>query len=141
MTAGVPGLGLSGLFVLICAVVMPLRAARRHEPAAHPVRPLGMLGIAAVIIAAVWLTWLTASSVVQRVSTGDGRHQAGPLGEFFGLPLVVVSLAILATVLLGAELASHIVATRPTPTDPPVRTQRCTPDDGEAQSGRPRSSS
>jgi hypothetical protein len=79
---------------------------------------------AASIVGAIIMTWVALSAIARQVTSGSTEPRAGSLGSFLGVPLVVVSLGILAAVLAAAECAAHFIKARPTPTDPPVRTRR-----------------
>ncbi|MBO0729815.1 MAG: hypothetical protein J2P57_11185 [Acidimicrobiaceae bacterium] len=101
MTAGLPGVGLSGLFALLSGLLMPPVALWRHAfgtPRAKGYR-YGLCFVLAVGIAAcASVLWDTLSMMVQFVS---GRAQAA--FRIFGLPTVAISVILLAVILLLAE--------------------------------------
>jgi peptidoglycan/LPS O-acetylase OafA/YrhL len=102
VTAGIPGLGLSGLFMLASALMLPFlrrrnrRASRRRSAGGRLVAMAVAMG---ALVSGVWVF--------------VGAPRSGP-------PLVLVSLAILGAILAVAELALHLIGAEPTPTPPPV---------------------
>jgi len=127
VTAGVPGLGLSGLFVMLSVIVMPAwRTKHRARAQVRPVRVLPLLAIATAIAATTWLTWEAVSLGLHHASTGSTgstrpHGHASFIVSFFGVPVILISLAILIAVVGLAELLAHTVEARPTPTAPAVQ--------------------
>jgi hypothetical protein len=118
MTAGIPCLGLSGLFVILTAAVTPIwRLARRDGDQIRPVRVRAVFALAAAIAAATWLSW-TATAFVLGSLIGVAHH--ANFGTFFGVPIIVVSLLMLLGIIGVAEVAAHVLPHRATPTSPPV---------------------
>jgi hypothetical protein len=119
ITAGVPGLGLSGLFVLLSGLVLPL--ARRRRGPRGPVARL--FGLAVIMTAAIIVTWEmifgaaallhTAVPAPPLSGTPDGH---GP----WRLPIIAVSVSIMLLVIATGEVLLHLVGARPTPTPPPI---------------------
>jgi hypothetical protein len=104
MTAGLPGLGLNGLFVILCTLAIPLR--RSSPPASRRGRLVAMAVVISVATLALWHFGLAALT-----------H--GPtIG--LGVPAIVVTLGILGMVLLVPELQYRVQGTNATPTPPPV---------------------
>jgi hypothetical protein len=131
ITAGIPGLGLSGLFVLISALSLPL--ARRGRDSRAVVARLFRLAV--IMTAAIILTWeaiveaFTALHPARRSSAQPaGRAVAGSGPGFWHLPgigswhlpIIAISLAIIVLVVATAEALLQLVGVRPTPTPPPV---------------------
>lgn len=119
MTAGIPGLGLSGLFALLCALSLPL-ARRRRVPVTR------LLGLAAVMAAAVVLTWETLVEVLAVLHgagvTGPRLRPPAILGHgFWQVPIIAISAATMVLVIAAGEALLHLVGVRPTPTPAPVR--------------------
>ena len=94
MTAGVPGLGLSGLFVLLSALALPL--ARRRKRTRGRVAALFRLGLvmtAAVI--ASWQIFIHALNLFHHHAMGGRSHHLlgnGPSVGPWPVPVSVISL-------------------------------------------------
>src|SRR4051812_16839372 len=132
MSAGLPGLGLSGLFVLLSALVLPLaHGFRSRTSLGHRVRIAPLLGLTAAITAAALCSWWIVALLVHTVVSSGSKTSSGA-AEIYGVPVIVVSLGILAVVLVLPEVLLHTIGTKPTPAVPPVeRPRRLTepPDD------------
>jgi len=116
VTAGVPGLGLSGLFLMASILVMPL--LRRRPGEARPARRRGLLMLAVAIAAATWGAWALVA-----IAVGAGRKGAGAAGlggTVAGIPALAISVAIVGLVLAATEILALILHPRPTPTEPPI---------------------
>ncbi|MBO0822642.1 MAG: hypothetical protein J2P27_02150 [Actinobacteria bacterium] len=133
MIAGVPGLGLSGLFVLLSALALPL--ARRRT--ARRVQVARLFTLAIIMTAAVILSWKAIVATADAIHTGG---QAPPVTAtmsgyaIWRLPVIVVSITIMTAVLAMAKALLHLVGVKPTPTPPPVmsaRNQVITPRESE----------
>jgi hypothetical protein len=111
MNAGLPGLGLSGLFVVLTTLGMPLVRARRRRRSWQP-----LFVLAALVATVGVLGWIAASLFVAGPLGGRRTHS----GSVVGLPVFVLSLAILAVLLLAPEVLLWTIGTRPTPALPPV---------------------
>ena len=119
ITAGVPGLGLSGLFVLLSGLVLPL--ARRRRGSRVPVARL--FGLAVIMTAAIIVTWEVIFGAAALMHTAvPARPLSGtPAGHGLGrLPIIVVSVSIMLLVIATGEVLLHLVGVRPTPTPPPI---------------------
>lgn len=109
MTAGLPGIGLSGLFALISGLFMPAVALWRRMFGARRAMgyKYGLCFVLAVVVAAcAAVVWDSVSALIQFVS---GRAQSA--FRVFGLPTVVVSVIVLAAILLLAEGLLHAIGT------------------------------
>jgi hypothetical protein len=131
ITAGIPGLGLSGLFVLLSALSLPL-AHRGRDTRAVVAR---LFRLAVIMAAAIILTWeaiveaYTALHPARPPSAQPAGHApagAGPgswhlpgIGPWH-LPIIAISLAIIVLVIATAEALLQLVGVKPTPTPPPV---------------------
>src|SRR5262249_50306920 len=73
ITAGVPGLGLSGLFVLLSGLALPL--ARRWRGQGVPVARL--FGLAAIMTAAIIVTWVMIFGAATALHTAAPTQQPG----------------------------------------------------------------
>ena len=71
MTAGLPGIGLGGLFVVITALVMPIAARLRRRPL-RQTRVLVTLGVASIVVgtAAIALTFKVLGVTVYETKLG-----------------------------------------------------------------------
>ncbi|MBO0831178.1 MAG: hypothetical protein J2P28_04915 [Actinobacteria bacterium] len=123
MIAGVPGLGLSGLFVLLSALALPL--ARR--PTARRVQVARLFTLAVIMTAAVILSWEAIVATVDAIHIGG--HAAPVIATMAGnaiwrRPVIVVSVTVMIAVLAMAQALLHLVGVQPTPTPPPVRSAR-----------------
>jgi hypothetical protein len=124
MTAGIPGVGLSGLFIILSALALPL--ARRTDTPHRRVGTPFKLGVVMTVCAVV--TWQAISEAVtlfhhQAMST-HGHRFAGGISTvgFWPAHVLVISVSIMVLVLLGAEALLHVVGVKLTPTPPPVGT-------------------
>ena len=122
MTAGVPGLGLSGLFVLLSALALPL--ARRGGLPRGRLIALFKLGV--VMSLAVIASWQAMSEAFTFINhDASSAHGHAPAGLVLGVwswpaPVVVISTSVMVLVILAGEALLHLVGTRLTPTPPPV---------------------
>jgi hypothetical protein len=121
ITAGIPGLGLSGLFALLCGLSLPL-ARRRRVPVAR------LLGLSVVMTAAVVLTWEVIVEGIT-IAHGAGIIQSHGvtsriLGHgFWQVPVIAISASIMVLLIAAGEALLHLVGIKPTPTPPPVRSR------------------
>jgi hypothetical protein len=126
----VPGLGLSGLFVLLSALALPL-TRRRGVPVGR------LFGLAAVMTAAIILTWevIVVAVTATATATATGAAKAGathPLGNgvpvavpgssSVRVPIIVLSASILVLVIATGAALLRMVGVRPTPSPPPLET-------------------
>ena len=119
-----PGLGLSGLFVLLSALALPL-TRRRGVPVGR------LFGLAAVMVAAIILTWevivvaVTATATAKAGAThslGNGDPVAVPGSSPVRVPIIVLSASILVLVIATGAALLRMVGVRPTPSPPPLPT-------------------
>ena len=114
MSAGLPGLGLGGLFFIFSALLAPFpelwRTLRgRSGPAAW--RVIGrQFAQAAVMVAAIDLTLRLA--YVALSTTGLGDPPPADTGTVLPLTLIGITSALLVVVLAGAKLADLVVRIR-----------------------------
>ena len=118
--AGVPGLGLSGLFVLLSGLALPL--AHRWRGRRVPVARL--FGLAVIMIAAIIVTWEVIFGIATALHTAAPTRSLGG-GTLVshssrGLPIIAISASILVLLIATGEALLHLVGVRPTPTPPPV---------------------
>lgn len=127
MTAGVPGLGLSGLFALLAAFSLPLL---RSSPRRSGTRLTGMAILIAVVAVAAWQTvsWLYSvfsdrhpSLGAQRlVGSGQDVLTNPAIGQLFGVPVLVISIGLVMTLLVAGEVLFRVLGVRPTPLPPSI---------------------
>jgi hypothetical protein len=127
MTAGVPGLGLSGLFVIMSVLVMlPARIVRGRPHDVHPVRIASIVIMAVAIAATIWLSWqfTVAGRAPEPALTvgGSGAAHAGsqPLLAIMRMPAIVISLAVVFGLIAVVELLAVALPKRKTRTEPPI---------------------
>jgi uncharacterized membrane protein YidH (DUF202 family) len=113
MTAGVPGLGLSGLFALLSALALPI--TRRNTDRRRQV--LTAFVFAIVISVALLGAWEVASMVAAAVSR-SGRDTPT------GVPIMLISMALMFGVVGMAEGLFQVLTARPTPTPEPILAPR-----------------
>jgi hypothetical protein len=125
----VPGLGLSGLFVLLSALSLPL--ARRGRGSRAAVARLFRLAV--IMAAAIVLTWeviVEAVTALHPARAVPARPPGGAVASpgfwhlpgigSWHLPIIAVSLAIIVLLIATAEALLQLVGAKPTPTPPPV---------------------
>ena len=106
-------LALSSLFVLLSALVIPAwRNRHRESPHAGAVDALSLVALAAASAATTWLTWQVISLGVHDSPAQNG-DRSSLLGSVFGIPVVVVPLAVLVVIVGVAEIISR--TSGPTP--------------------------
>ena len=113
MSAGLPGLGLGGLFFILSALVAPfvelLRTVRGQSSRARWAEVGRQFALAALMIVAVDLTIRAAYAMLAAAGLHD-EHSAGPVTALPLLPIGITA-ALLAIVLLtakGMQLASRL---------------------------------
>jgi hypothetical protein len=122
VTAGVPGLGLSGLFVLMSALALPL--ARRGGLPRGRLITLFKLGV--VMSVTVIASWQAMSKALAFINhDASSAHGHAPAGLVLGVwswpaPVVVISASVMVLVIFAGEVLFQLVGTRLTPTPPPV---------------------
>jgi len=110
--------------VLLSAAATPLwRVTRGETNHVRPVRVRSILALAALIAAATWITWQALALTIGRVA-GTHRHVHTNFGSIFGVPVILISLAMLFAIVGAAELAARVLPARPTPLNPPVPSVR-----------------
>ncbi len=129
------GLALSGVFVLGSALVVPAWR-NKHRTGAHAgaVGALSLLALVAAGAATTWLTWQVVSLGVH--DSPQQSHGHSLLGSIFGVPVIVLPLAILVAVVGVAELVARTAGTAPVssasaaqpPTSTAVSIERRSPD-------------
>jgi hypothetical protein len=146
MNAGLPGVGIGGLFYLLCALLMPFvelgrtfagrsSAERWRSVAVQFVMALAMV---ATVTAVIWgVRMLFAPTEVVRTPVGGGAGGSGGavvehvvrVTPHLPIALVLLSYLLLGVVLLVATLLRYVVARRPVPVAPlqPVATTHFAP--------------
>jgi hypothetical protein len=118
MSAGLPGIGLGGLFFIISALLAPLvelaRTVRGTSSAAAWAGVGRNFALAVAMIAAIELTLRLAEVVIAGAAEGPGVAQAENEGGAIALPPlpVVLTATLLAAVLCGAKLMQLAAAAR-----------------------------
>src|SRR5207249_4696318 len=112
MAAGLPGTGIGGLFFILSAffmVIVELQRTIRGRSSLARWRLVGRhAGIAAAMVAAITIViWLLPRVLFPSPTTGKGSTPA--THALLPLAPVLITLAVLATVLLTAYLAQFVV--------------------------------
>lgn len=112
MSAGLPGVGLGGFFVLLTALAMPFLARRRlHHVGPRRVRAWPMFLMAFLLLVLTVGVWETISLAMGP----EARERMLPPGAGLWIPL-----ALLLLVFLVGEVQLRVSGRRPTPVLPPV---------------------
>lgn len=127
MAAGIPGVGVGGLFYLVCALIAPLREAYRAighvRTRAGETRRHGSLwkqsfrlaAMAAAILAAMWLTGLLIGNLLRSMSepahTSAMRPPVRVDVSLWKINALVLSIGTLALVLGAVQIARMTVST------------------------------
>lgn len=117
MTAGLPGVGISGLFFVLSALLMPVieigktitgrTSAKRWRAV---LRQSGMAwAIVIVLERTVWLITLVLTELRPDSANGSKVAAAAPAFAFPVAP-VLIALAVLALVLVGAQVMQLMTA-------------------------------
>ncbi|HTD50053.1 MAG TPA: hypothetical protein VK771_05605 [Acidimicrobiia bacterium] len=108
------GLGLSAVFVLASDSIFYFWSPRHwvgvHEAAA---RVLSCAAVCALVAATGWLGWQIISFGVH--DTPASSHGHAVFGSIFGVPVIVVPLAVLVAMVGVAELVARTVGASPVP--------------------------
>jgi len=121
MSAGLPGLGLSGLFVLISGLCAPFtRVVGRHRPRVRPTRVGPLFALSVVITIAVVGVWESVLIAAELLGLTPTHRSATTSAGSAPVPVLLVSLCIVAAIVAIAELALLLGRCRATPTPPPI---------------------
>ena len=124
MTAGLPGVGIGGIFYLASAIMMPMRSlyavltGRAHE--ARWRVALLQAGIAAGILGALWLTGLALGWIITTIFPHAAVAISGPgaapahVRNVVRTSALLLSLGTLAAVLMFVQLLRVALPVRPT---------------------------
>ena len=124
MTAGLPGVGIGGIFYLVSALLMPLRSlvavlrGRAHE-ARWPIA-LRQAALAGGILGALWLTglalgWVIAHVVPQTTRlVAMGGRSTGAVRNVVQTSALALSLGTLGLVLALVQVLRVALPVRPT---------------------------
>lgn len=129
MTAGLPGVGIGGMFYLATALLMPFRSlwsalSGRGEQARWTLA-LRQAALAASILAAIWATgwvigWVIAALADPVVTTGTGVAGPPPVRNALRTTTLLGSIGTLALVLLVVQVLRMALPPRPTPKNAPA---------------------
>lgn len=122
MTAGLPGVGIGGIFYLASAIMMPARSlvavvrGRAHE--ARWRLALRQAGIASGILLALWatglaLSWIIATAFPHAMISGAGAASTH-VRSVVRTSALLLSFGTLAAVLLCVQLLRVALPVRPT---------------------------
>jgi hypothetical protein len=107
VTAGIPGTGIGGLFYLVSALAMPLRALRGRRP--HWRLIAGQVAMASGVIAAMWATGLLLELALVHARPLLPVSLGPPPDRVWPAAMIVAGAGALAVVLLGVELLRLVV--------------------------------
>jgi hypothetical protein len=118
-------LGLSGLFALLSALVLPF-IRRQPGPRRPGVAHIGMLAV--VVSVAVVVVWDAFAEIYRRVADPSGTGGPAHLATLNGrtgravlrFPIIALTLMILIALLLVGEGLFRLRGVRPTPLPPPI---------------------
>jgi hypothetical protein len=123
MTAGLPGVGIGGIFYLASAILMPFRSlyamvtGRAHEA---PWRvAFRQAAIAGGIVGALWLTglalgWVVATAFPHVMNAGSGGATPEHVRNVVRMSALLLSFGTLAAVLFVVQLMRVMLPVRPT---------------------------
>ena len=126
MTAGLPGVGIGGIFYLASAIMMPVRSlVATVSGRAHEARwrvALQQAGIAAGILVALWATglalgWIIATVFPHALIGGAAGAVPGHVRNVVRTSALLISFGTLAAVLLFVQLLRLTLQVRPTQQD------------------------
>ena len=124
MTAGLPGVGIGGIFYLVSALLMPVSSlvavfrGRAHE--ARWATALRQAALAAAILGALWLTgwalgWLVAHVIPEATrAVARGGRSPDEVRSVIRTSALALSLGTLAVVLALVQLLRVVLPARPT---------------------------
>lgn len=124
MTAGLPGVGIGGIFYLASAILMPARSlvamlTGRADEARWPVA-LRQASLAAGILGAIWATGWALGLVIAMLApaatqvTGGGTMVPAHVQSVVRTSALVLSFGTLAAVLALVQLLRVVLPARPT---------------------------
>ncbi|MGO9873085.1 MAG: hypothetical protein ACLPVY_04725 [Acidimicrobiia bacterium] len=117
-----PGLLVSGLFVVLSALVVPpWRTRHRAGPHAGAVDALALLVLAAAGAATMSLALQVVSFGGHETAAQSGDYFSS-LGSIFGVPVIAIPVGILVAVIGVAELLARNVRAAPAPSVPAANT-------------------
>jgi hypothetical protein len=123
MTAGLPGVGIGGIFYLASAIMMPVRSlysvltGRAHE--ARWRVALQQAAIAGGILVALWITglalgWIIGTMFPHAVIAGTSGAAATHVRNVVRTSALLLSLGTLGAVLMFVQLLRLVLPARPT---------------------------
>jgi hypothetical protein len=133
MTAGLPGVGIGGIFYLASALLMPVRSlvavlrGRAHE--ARWALALRQAALACGILGALWLTGLALGWVIVHLApeatqmVARGGRSAGQVRNVVQTSALALSLGTLVAVLMLVQLLRIVLPARPTERNQPGQTR------------------
>ena len=137
MTAGLPGVGIGGIFYLASALLMPVRslvAVMRGRPAdARWPLALKQASLAAGILGTLWITgWLLGWAIAliaptAGITAGIGGAAAGQVHNVVRTSALLLSFGTLGAVLLVVQLLRVSLPVRATPRNEPAERRSARP--------------
>jgi hypothetical protein len=113
MTAGLPGVGIGGIFYLLCAFVMPfaelVNTLRGRTTWKRWQMVLTQFGFFCGIMAGFWITgFLLGKIIVRSVMAGGFSHSLLKSHNLFKIQPLFVSLATLIVVFAALRISNHL---------------------------------
>lgn len=114
MTAGLPGIGIGGIFYLLCAVLMPVKELYNTVRGRTSRQRWGMVakqfGLLCGIMIGFWLTGLLLGMTLHKLSPITAAARNNPrLYNVFRLQPMYVSFLMLGIVLWAVQLVNAVV--------------------------------
>lgn len=114
MTAGLPGVGIGGIFYLLCALIMPfveLANTLRGRPSKKRWRVVvTQFGLLCSILAGFWLTGLLLAAMLKKVVPHWNSHLTVRQSNVFQIQPFFISLALLVGIVIVLHITNHIEA-------------------------------
>jgi hypothetical protein len=119
MTAGLPGVGIGGVFYLLCAFMMPfaelVNTLRGRTNWKRWQMVLTQFGFFCGIMAGFWLTGLLLGRVIlSSVKTDEGRRVLFNAPNFFKIQPLFMSLVTLTAVFAALSISNYLLDRRST---------------------------
>ena len=123
MTAGLPGVGIGGIFYLVSALLMPVRSlvavARGRADEARWSTALRQAALAAGILGALWVTgwalgWIIANLIPEATLIAADGRSTGEVRSVIRTSALLLSLGTLSVVLAIVQLLRMALPVRRT---------------------------
>ncbi len=127
MTAGLPGIGIGGIFYLVCACLMPVKEiinTLRGKTSKKRWALVGrQLGLVAAIMAGFWLTGRLMGITLAKVSARVGKGVPIQAHNIFRIQPLVLSLVTLSFVIVSVGVCNWYLDRKPRRKSSPKHTR------------------